>query len=505
MGVKPLYYSQSGAGLSFASELKAFRAGLRGATPSVDPSAVALFLDRGYVSGPETIYRGISRLAPASVARFDGQALRIETYWDLRAAAAKGMQNPFEEDDVAIEQAFASLLRDVVRSQRMADVPLGAFLSGGIDSSLVVAMMQLDATRSVRTFSIGVRDVDYDESSEARAVARHLGTEHNELIVDGSSARTVVPKLPTFYDEPFADSSQLPTFIVAQLARSQVTVSLSGDGGDELFGGYNRYVWLPRIAPWVHYAPEGMRRFASRLLDRASRDESPAMKEVGRVVARMAGARLVWNKLGKVAALANETTPQAMYRRLLTSASARELALSPIRDAAISKEPGVASTLPIDEFMDFRSWMMLEDQLGYLPDDILVKLDRASMAVALEARVPLLDNRIVDFAWRVPRRLRIRNGESKHLLKRTLSNYVPRALWDRPKSGFGVPVDDWLRHDLRDWASELLRPERVRRYGFLDPERVDALFRAHLQGRSGGARLWTVLMLQAWLETWMGA
>jgi asparagine synthase (glutamine-hydrolysing) len=500
LGVKPLYYGQIGGALLWGSELKAIRAGLA-ERPALDPQALAQYLELGYVSGAHTIYQGVHRLPPGQLLVAGEDGVSVETYWSLAAEAKKRISDPFDASDAELEQRFDELLRSVVRSQMMSDVPLGAFLSGGIDSSLVVSMMAAEAGRRVQTFSIGVADQSFDESRHARRVAEHLGTDHVEHIVSAEDAMSVVPSLPTYYDEPFSDSSQIPTLIVSRLARSRVTVSLSGDGGDELFSGYNRYLWLPRIVPWARALPPALRRLGAALLVDASQSRSSFAARARDTLADTLGARLLDDKMRKVALVLSEQDPERMYDRLRAASMAQPL----LRDGLRSRAPLEGSRAPvaIDEFLEFTSWMMLHDQLGYLPDDILVKVDRASMAVSLEARVPLLDNRIVDFAWQLPRRLKITNGVSKKILRKVLARYVPTHLVDRPKSGFGVPIETWLRGGLRGWASDLLRPASVERHGVLDPAAVDQLWRRVQDGQPGtGAKVWTVLMLEAWLEKW---
>jgi asparagine synthase (glutamine-hydrolysing) len=500
IGVKPLYWAQIDGALFWGSELKAIRAALP-ARPAIDLQALEQYLQIGYVSGPHTVYQGVRRLAPGTLLCASEGGLTVETYWSLPAEARRRVSDPFEASDDELERRFEALLRDVVRSQLMSDVPLGAFLSGGIDSSLVVSMMVAEAGRRVQTFSIGVVDEAFDESRHARRVAEHLDTDHTELIVGAEDAREVVPLLSTYYDEPFADSSQIPTFLVSRLARSRVTVSLSGDGGDELFGGYNRYVWLPRILTWARALPPAPRRVASALLVGASRGLSTFAAGARDALAEAVGARLLDDKMRKVAEVLSEQRPEQMYSRVLVGSMAQPL----LRDELRTAPPlgAVGEDFVMDEFLEFASWMMLHDQLGYLPDDILVKVDRASMAVSLEARVPLLDNRIVDFAWQLPRRLKIAGGATKKILRRVLERHVPRSLTDRPKSGFGVPIESWLRGGLRGWASDLLSPSSVRRHGVLDPARVDRLWAHLLDGHAGtGAQVWTALMLEAWLERW---
>jgi asparagine synthase (glutamine-hydrolysing) len=380
----------------------------------------------------------------------------------------------------------------------VADVPLGAFLSGGLDSSTIVALMQVQSTTPVKTFTIGFDVAGYNEAKAAKAVAAHLRTEHTELYVQPDQARAVIPLLPSMYDEPFADSSQIPTYLVCRLARSRVTVSLSGDGGDELFGGYNRYFWAPEIWSRAKHLPVSVRRATAAAMER-----TPA-GVIDRVYAAVQPAlpsswrfRLPGDKLHKLAGVLNAADPMDLYGRL-TSAwqDPQSIVINPSGRSG-NGHPGY---LPDG----FRERMMYRDLLTYLPDDILVKVDRASMAVALEVRAPLLDHRLVEWAWKLPPSLRVRNGEGKWLLRQLLYRYVPRDLVDRPKMGFGVPLDDWLRGPLRDWAEDLLSPEALEAGGLLRGAPIRRVWRHHLGGhRNEHTRLWPILMFQAWRREWL--
>jgi asparagine synthase (glutamine-hydrolysing) len=502
LGIKPLYWGRPGGGLLlFGSELKALRAHPAW-TPEIDRDALDAFLRFGYVPAPRSIYRGVAKLEPGSILTVQTDALArgatptIRRFWDLRAVAARGLSDRLALDDAAAADALDSLLRDAVRRRMIADVPLGAFLSGGIDSSTVVALMQAQSSRPVRTFSIGFREAGYDEAPAARAVARHLGTDHDELYVGPAEALATIPHLPHWFDEPFADSSQIPTHLVSAMARRHVTVALSGDGGDELFAGYNRHLAAYRL---THAAavPAPLRRAAAGLLAAvppARWDRAAAALLPSQIRPPQFG-----DKLHKLAALlvASDDAARA-YRRLVTLWTDHGLvpgagsAATALDDPALSA--AVGSGGPVERFQLF-------DMATYLPDDILTKVDRASMAVALEARVPLLDHRVVEFAWRLPPSMRIRDGRSKWLLRRVLARYVPSSLTDRPKSGFALPIDGWLRGPLRDWAEDLLDPARLRREGYVAAEPVRAAWTAHLSGHANHQhRLWAVLMFQAWLE-----
>jgi asparagine synthase (glutamine-hydrolysing) len=385
-------------------------------------------------------------------------------------------------------------LRTAVRGQMVADVPLGAFLSGGVDSSTVVALMQAQSARPVRTFSIGFRESDYDEADQARAVARHLGTDHTELYITPRDALSVVPRLPVIYDEPFADASQIPTYLVAELARKHVTVSLSGDGGDELFGGYSRYAWGAALHARLGGLPVTLRGIAARAVtvlspgawDRVFRAASPVLPAAAR-------QRLPGDKLHKLAAALPYRSTDDLYARLMS--------LWPASIVLGAGEPSARPQLLQDAQLDVAETMMLADARAYLPDDILVKVDRAAMAVSLETRVPMLDHRVVELAWRLPPHLKIRGTRGKHILRSVLARYVPPELTERAKMGFSVPLDDWLRGPLRCWAEALLDPVRLRREGFFNAEPIRIHWQEHLSGVCNRQQsLWAILMFQAWLE-----
>jgi asparagine synthase (glutamine-hydrolysing) len=500
IGEKPLYYGRAGSALLFASELKAFRAHPR-FTAEIDRDSLAAFFRYKYVPAPLSIYRGVRKLPPGSMVTIlgddpDKQAEPV-LYWDAQEVALRGLHDRFPGSPQDAAAELERLLREAVGLRMQADVPLGAFLSGGIDSSTVVALMQGLGDRPARTFSIGSADDAFDEAADARAVAAHLETDHTELLVTPREAQTVIPQLPKIYDEPFADSSQVPTFLISQLARKQVTVSLSGDGGDELFGGYDRYVWLERIWNAVGWVPAPARRVAGRAMARLS----PATWErlLGRSGASIlngARHRLLGDKVHKLAGILDAADPDEAYARLV----------SHWRDPSTlvigARGPSEGSSHPQSQLRPSRvtERMMLVDLVSYLPDDILTKVDRASMSVGLEARVPLLDHRVVEFAWTLPLSLKIRDGKSKWLLRQVLHRYVPESLIDRPKTGFGIPIHAWLRGPLRDWAESQLDEQRLRREGFLEPRTVRDAWSRHLSGRVNEQyRLWDVLMFQAWL------
>lgn len=490
MGEKPLYYGRMGGLLLFGSELKALRAHAA-FVPEVDRQALGLFLRHACVPAPRCIYRGIAKLPAGTwVACRPGAAPEPpRAYWSLADAALAGARDPFTGDEHEAVEELDRRLAAAVAGQAVADVPLGAFLSGGIDSSAVVAALQKSAPGAVRTFTIGFAEQSYDEAAEARAVAAHLGTRHEELRVSPADALAVVPRLPELYDEPFADSSQIPTFLVAQMARRHVTVSLSGDGGDELFGGYNRHSWVPRIwrraggvpAPMRRLAGAGLRAFSPAAWDRAFAAAGSRQRNPG-------------DKLHKVAGVLAADGPAGIYRTLVSQWQAPGQLVRGFAELAVGTGPGLSVAEDI----------MVLDSLGYLPDDILVKVDRAAMGVSLETRVPFLDHRLVEFAWRLPLSMKIRDGQGKWIVRQWLHRHVPRHLVDRPKTGFGIPLDAWLRGPLRPWAEDLLDPGAMAADGHLEPGPVQAAWREHLSGRRNRAyELWAVLMFQAWRRRWL--
>lgn len=499
LGEKPLYYGWMGETLLFSSELKALKVHptFRG---EISRNALALYLRYQYIPAPYTIYEGISKLSPGTRLTIDeaGNVSGPVPYWSAKEAAERGVTNPFSGSDTEAVDELDGMLRDSVRMRMVADVPLGAFLSGGIDSSAVVAAMQSQSDRPVRTFSIGFYEEEYSEAEHAKAVARHLGTEHTELYVTPEEAMSVIPKLPTLYDEPFSDPSQIPTYLVSQLARRHVTVSLSGDGGDELFAGYNRYFWVESIWGKVGWMPSGLRgALAEALTAVSSQGWDRAFKKLGPVLPTKARQRIPGDKLHKLAEVLTVKNPEAMYLNLVSLWKRPDSVVIGGSEPLVTlTDPGRWADLP-----DLTQRMMYLDTVTYLPDDILVKVDRASMGVSLEGRVPFLDHRLVEFAWRVPLGMKIKDGKSKWLLRQVLNQYVPKKLIERPKMGFGVPIDAWLRKPLRGWAEALLDERRLRREGFFHPRPIREKWAEHLSGkRNWQYPLWDVLMFQAWLE-----
>jgi len=501
LGEKPLYYGRAGSVFLFGSELKALRAHCAFDAP-IDRKSIALFLRYSYVPAPRSIYEGIHKLGPGEMLVLDGASPdaspRIETYWSLREAARRGAGTAFADGagHEAVDQ-LDTLLSDAVSLRMEADVPVGAFLSGGIDSSLIVALMHKQSSRPVRTFSIGFDEDAYDEARFAREIARHLGTDHTELYVPATAALEHLPRIAEIYDEPFADPSQLPTMLVSAMAREHVTVSLSGDGGDELFAGYRRYAWAQRAWGSVGWLPASGRRLLGRGLSRPAPERWAAIGDRLRPISRGVLDARLGDRVGKLADLISLSDREAMYRDLMSqwkdpSSVVIGASEPPTLFTDIQRAPVASGNL---------ERLLYLDTLTYLPDDILVKVDRASMAVSLEARVPLLDHRVVEFAWRVPEAMKVRDGVSKWPLRRVLDRYVPHELIDRPKRGFDIPLSEWLRGPLREWAESLLSERRLRDEGFIDPLPVREKWEQHLAGtRNWHYPLWSVLMFQAWLE-----
>ncbi|WP_337996704.1 asparagine synthase (glutamine-hydrolyzing) [Oleispirillum naphthae] len=489
MGIKPLYWGVFDGVLMFGSELKALRA-CAGWTPELDRDALSAFLRHNYIPAPHSIYRGVHKLPPGCLLRLGADGVpRISPFWDLRAVVEGGLADPARGSDEDLLAELDALLGDAVKRRMVSDVPLGALLSGGIDSSLVTALMTENSAQPINTFSIGFREKGFDEAPFAREIARHLATRHTELYVEPGDALKLVDDLPLWYDEPFADSSQIPTALVCALTRRHVSVVLSGDGGDELFAGYGRYPLA--LERWAQAAalPRPARRLGARALLAAPEG-----------LLDLAGAALRRPRLGHrlhaAARAVLDDGPDALYRRMLSHWPEPD-ALVPggHEPKGVLWDASVARTIP-----DFLDRMQFLDTATYLPDDILTKVDRASMSVALEARVPLLDHRVVEFSWRLPQRMKRRGGESKWALRQILDKRVPSTLIDRPKMGFGIPLAAWLRGPLRDWAENLLDEERLKTQGVFAAAPVRERWRAHLNGENWGYPLWNVLMAQAWID-----
>ncbi|MFZ4801695.1 MAG: asparagine synthase (glutamine-hydrolyzing) [Chlorobium sp.] len=497
-GEKPLYYGWTRDSFIFGSELKALRA-YPGFDTSINRSALALYFQHCTVPAPYSIYENICKLQPGClltlrVQDVAGRLVSITPYWELTNAVRQGQENLIQNETEAISRLDAAL-RESVALQAVADVPLGAFLSGGVDSSLIVALMQAQSARPVQTFTVGFDESGFDESPYALAVARHLGTQHHEIRVTADDTRAVIPLLPSLYDEPFADSSQIPTYLVCQAARQNVTVALSGDAGDELFGGYNRYFWGKRIWSRLAWLPVGLRQVLGCSIQQLPTKEWDRLANLlpgGYGIARLGDkAHKLAHRMKTVKCLDD------LYRSLVTEWPEE----AGVVKGAHRLTTLLDSTSLVQGVTEAEHRMMLWDTLTYLPDDILTKVDRAAMGVSLETRVPFLDHRVAELAWRLPLNMKIRGGEGKWALRQVLYKYVPRELIERPKAGFGIPVGQWLRGPLRDWAEALLDERRLEREGYLHPSPIREVWQQHLSGRHDWTvRLWTVLMFQAWLE-----
>ena len=514
MGEKPLYYGWFGEHFLFGSELKALRAHPAWRN-EINRDALALYMRYNYVPAPYSIYQGVYKLPPACLltvgdaasgmrenfSPFPGdesQAFHPVEYWSVKDVAESGVGHPLDMDEGRAVSELDTLLRDVVKQKMVSDVPLGAFLSGGIDSSTVVAMMQAQSGRPVKTFTIGFSEEGYNEALHAKAVAGHLGTDHTELYVTPEEAMAVIPRIPALYDEPFADPSQIPTFLVSQLARRHVTVSLSGDGGDELFGGYNRYFWGRNIWRDIGWMPRPLRVAGAGAIRMFSPQWWNAVfARLGPLMPVRFRQPMAGDKLHKLAGVLGVPHAEAMYLELISHWNHPDTLVKEGREAPTP----LTDKARWADLRDFTQRMMYLDTVTYLPDDILVKVDRASMGVSLESRVPLLDHRVVEFAWRVPLHMKIRSGKGKWLLRQVLYRYLPQELVERPKMGFGVPIDAWLRGPLREWAEELLSEHRLRVEGFFNPGPIRVKWNEHLSGRRNWSyHLWDVLMFQTWLE-----
>ena len=492
IGEKPLYYGRNGVNFFFGSELKALTAHPAFAG-EVDREAIGAFLQFGYIPAPHSIWRGIAKLPPASwlVVSPDGVASGPTLYWDLAQIAQDGAAAARPGGQARVD-ALETLLIDAVKLRMAADVPLGSLLSGGVDSSLITALMQANASQPVRTFSIGFDDSAYDEAPHARAVARHLGTDHTEVYLSANDTQATLPRLADIWDEPFADSSQIPTYLVSQVARREVTVALTGDGGDELFAGYNRHVTAARIWNGAARLPAPMRRTAGAALN------APMVLTIVEGLSRALPDRwrvsAMKERLPKLGAVVDASSPQDFYARLVSC-------WPDPATVAIGATSGGQADHGHPAFADFRNTMMYLDAVTYLPDDILTKVDRAAMAVGLEGRVPFLDPRVVEFAWSTALDDKIRGGRGKQILREILYRYVPKALIDRPKKGFALPVGAWLRGPLRDWAEGLLDPARLHQEGWLHAAPIRAAWDDLQHGRTERtSQVWAALMFQAWLE-----
>jgi asparagine synthase (glutamine-hydrolysing) len=506
LGIKPLYCGWQDKTFLFASELKALHAH-PAFSPEIDRGALALYLRLGYIPQPYSIYQGIWKLPPGHIlslpagAQPSSELSGTACYWSAKEVYETGAVDPFRGSVPEAIEELDRLLRQSIRLRMIADVPLGAFLSGGIDSSTVVALMQAQSNRPVKTFTIGFHEQEFNEAAHAKTVAAHLGTDHTELYVTPKQAMDVIPKLPTLYDEPFGDSSQIPTYLLSALTRRHVTVSLSGDGGDELFGGYPRYARTRRFWEIMRCFPYTSRNAFARLM-RACKPATynRLLGGLSPLLPRLARPSTVGDRVYRLAEITAVRNPEEIYHNLMSYwRHPAEVVLGAKESPTVLTQSSDWAHLP-----HVCPRLMFLDLVTYLPEDILAKVDRASMGVSLEARVPILDHRVVEFAARVPISLKIRSGRTKWLLRQVLYRYVPQELIERPKMGFGVPLEDWLCGPLRDWAEGLLNPNRLRSEGFFRPEPIRECWAEHLSGqRNRQGHLWNVLMFQAWREKWV--
>jgi asparagine synthase (glutamine-hydrolysing) len=494
-GEKPLYYGWNRGVFLFGSELKALRA-FPHFRADVDSQALALYMRYSYIPAPHSIYRDIFKLPPGSIlklnaAQFESREIPpIEQYWSLWSAVERGVNHPFEGDETAAIENLTDLLNDSVAMQMVADVPIGAFLSGGIDSSVVVAIMQAQSRRPIKTFSIGFANAEYDEAPFAQAVAKHLGTQHTELYVHPATLLGAIPRMAQIYDEPFADTSHIPTVLLSELARKQVIVSLSGDGGDELFGGYSLYQKTEQV--W-----NNMRRIAQPIRNRLAALLAHTGTFGVEIQTRIWGEPRLFKRVFRLSELLRASEDRQLYELLI--AQCRNL-----KEWVRESHVGLSATgiaLRWDSIPELRHRMMYTDFVRYLPDDVLVKVDRAAMSASLETRIPLLDRRVIEFAWSLPLHFKQRFNQGKWLLRQVLYGYVPRKLVERPKQGFAAPVEEWIRSELRPWAEELLSESRLRQDGFFHEKNVRRKWDEHVSGKGDWGRpLWNVLMFQGWLD-----
>jgi len=501
VGVKPLYYGCRGSTLMFGSSLKALLAH-PAFCADIDATALAAYLRYCYVPEPGSIFRGVSKLSPGCILSFDASLRAVTTrYWDVANQARAGRRNPFHGSEQELSREFEELALDAVRGQLVSDVPLGAFLSGGIDSSLVTALMQASAPGNVKTFTIGFEDARFDESAQARDVARHLGTRHTEMFCTTREARDIVPELPQFFDEPFADSSQIPTMLLSKLTRLHVTVALSGDGGDELFAGYDRYFWMYRLRRIKARLPSFAPRWLGMLAGIASRERTFP------VIARMFPSPQRW--LARTDALYHLARMLEHYADYGYLYRTTPMSVATLRDGPVLRDEGEPIGVIDDpqlrrDFPDLLDWMQLVDQKTYMVEDILHKVDRASMAYGLEARVPLLDRRLVEFSWRIPQAMKLDRMHGKRLMRSVLGRYLPGNLIDRPKRGFSIPLTDWLKRELRDWAESMPSPRLLERDGLLDAAGVRRCWTNFLTGNANHTQttVWALLMFLAWRDSY---
>ncbi len=499
LGEKPLYYGWQGDTFLFGSELKALRAH-PAFKAEVDRNTVTLLMRHNCIPSPYSIYKDINKLQPGCLltVSLSKRELNVVPYWSGKQIIEAGLAHPFTGSAVKAVDTLEELLKNAVGLQMLADVPLGAFLSGGVDSSTIVALMQSQSSKPVRTFSIGFDDDLYDEAKHAKSVAQHLGTHHTEWYVTAKDAMDVIPRLATLYDEPFADSSQISTHLVSGMARQHVTVSLSGDAGDELFGGYNRYVMTNNLWRRLSHLPIEVRSVLAGMITRVSPQKWNAIAKVFPSELSKKTGMVNWgDSLHKGAGVMASRSFAELYSGLVSHwTDPIDIVLGTTEPATVITDIARQPVVNCDV-----AQMMALDLLSYLPDDILTKVDRAAMGVSLETRVPFLDHRVVEFAWRLPLEYKLRGGIGKWALRQVLYRYVPKSLIERPKQGFGIPIDSWLRGSLRDWAEDLLTESRLRQEGFFNPAPIRQKWAEHLTGNFNWQyHLWDVLMFQAWLE-----
>jgi asparagine synthase (glutamine-hydrolysing) len=495
IGEKPLYYGWQNNTFFFGSELKSFKPH-PAFQAEINRDAISLFLRHNYIPSPHSIYKGISKLQPGNllILSIANPEPKIISYWSSSKIVTNGIRNQFGGSEVEAVDELERLTLESVKQQMISDVPLGAFLSGGVDSSAIVALMQVQSIRPIKTFTIGFNEGKYNEATFAKSVAKHLGTEHTELYVTHDDAINIIPKLSSLYCEPFSDSSQIPTFLVSQLARKHVTVSLSGDGGDELFCGYNRYQMTNNLWKKLSiFHPKLRTLLAKSILLFSPKD----WDNIIRYIPKLNNLNNFGDKLHKGAGVLDSRSVNELYIGLVShSRNPSDLVINSVEPKTLLTENS-----PYLEQLDDVQRMMALDLVSYLPDDILVKVDRASMGASLESRVPFLDHRIVEFAWKLPMSMKINNDQSKWILRQMLYKYVPKNLIERPKMGFGVPIDNWLRGPLREWAEGLLDENRLKKEGYFHPKPIRAMWDAHQSGhRNMQYGLWNILMFQAWLE-----
>ncbi len=490
IGEKPLYYGIINNTFVFGSELKALQAYPNFNNP-INRKSLMLFMQYGYVPTPHSIYEEIYKLTPGTTLTISASTLHTlptpKTYWSAIDIAQTNLANNLELTDVQAIETTDQLLNAIIQKQMIADVPIGAFLSGGIDSSLIAALMQANSSQPIKTFTIGFHDQAYNEAHFAKAIAKHLHTDHTEFYVDAQQALSIIPQLPSIYDEPFADSSAIPTILLAQLTKQQVSVCLSGDGGDEIFGGYNRYLLAQTLWQKLSYLPYHIRLSIQKLLLSISPSRWHQLLKFTTIP-------MIGDKLHKFASIVAIKSPALFYQQLISQwPNANNL----VKNQIISNHQTLLQEI---ESMNFIEKMMITDTISYLPDDIMVKIDRATMAVSLESRAPYLDHQLIELMWKLPLHMKIRNSTSKWLLRQILYKYVPQHLIDRPKMGFGIPLDVWLRGPLRDWAESLLNKALIEQQGYLQAAPILEKWQEHLSGkRNWQYQLWTVLMFQAWM------